>query len=255
MSDSFLMDRETTVSIFRGMIEQKSSEHVFRIIGLEKMGKSRVLREFYNISKYEYHAFSALVDLRSKLQNFADLLFVICEQLGSDHFINFHNIHNDIIAQRKGVEISRTTLIFSTLKVDDKNNKLQDDILRRQLTNAFLKDISSFPFSVPLVFLFDAFEQADESIQDWINEQLLVGLCQLSNVYVVIAGRQLPEPPISYFHSCKFHELIAVEFEAHKKYCVQVGIDIDEQIINAFYTAFEGRPGLFVEYASKLLRN
>ena len=108
------------------------------------------------------------------------------------------------------------------------------------------------PPGLSVVLLFDAFEQADPAIQIWLNEQLVSGLCRLRHVYTVLAGRELPEATVTWQGECHSHVLPAVAPEAHKQFCADVGIRVPDDTVLAFHRVFDGKPGLFAEYALKL---
>ena len=76
MSDTTLIDRKPAVNHFVNMLDGTLHKRVLRITGSEKMGKSRLLREYYYISREQWRAQCTLSDLRSKLQSFDDTLFV-----------------------------------------------------------------------------------------------------------------------------------------------------------------------------------
>jgi hypothetical protein len=253
MRDTKLLDRHIPVVIFKKMLEGESQESILRLIGSEKMGKSRILREFYYISKNDYIASCALIDLRSKLQSYSELMYGVIEQLGHENFQRYISLQEQFSDQR-AVVVSRLGMLFSNLVIRNEQNMKVEETQRLQLTTAFLLDLESLQSIKPVILLFDAFEQGNETTKLWITEQLLIGLCQLPNVHVVIAGRDLPEPLISYNNKCKTHELLPVELDAHLAYCHELGVNLNEPTIIAFVAAFDGNPGLFVEYTSKFIK-
>lgn len=251
MSDTVLIDRIPTLELFRAMLDGAQHERILRVTGTEKMGKTRLLREYRRIAEQDYHTRCALIDLRSKLQNHDDFLYAISQQIGVAYFPKYHAVHDDL-AQQTSIQVSNIRLILSQFTARSEQDEDRVERQRRRLTDAFVQDLQMMPPSLPVVLLFDAFEQANDTIQAWLNEQFLLGVCQLPHVYVVFAGRQLPEPLASWQSTCCSHELPPVGLEDHRRYCIEIGINVSDETLVAFHTAFDGRPGYFVEFASKL---
>jgi len=249
MPDILLIDRKPAMNHFVNMLDGTSTKRVLRITGPEKMGKSRLLREYSRLSKEHWRAQCALSDLRSKLQGFDDILFNITQHIGSVYFPNYRATQGERTQPR--IEISRLSQLFSLLNINMAENKTSEEQHRRRITSAFMQDLHLMPPNIPVILLFDAYEEASANIQDWINEQLISGLIQLPNVYIVLAGRNLPEVPQTWLDVCFSYELPPVLFEDQKDYCIRVGIDLEDDVIRAFHEAFDGRPGLFAEYTSK----
>ena len=127
-----------------------------------------------------------------------------------------------------------------------------DEYHRNIVTSKFCQDLLFSNLANPLVLLFDTFEGASPEIQNWLNEQFIASALQIPKVYLVIAGRSLPELPSNWQDVCESFSLLQVELDDHIAYCKNLGITASEEIIQAFHTAFDGTPGLFAEYASKL---
>ena len=77
MSETFLIDRVIAVQKFSDMLEGTSSKRILRIMGAEKMGKSRLLREYRRQSHERLDADCVLVDLKSSFQSYEDVIFQI----------------------------------------------------------------------------------------------------------------------------------------------------------------------------------
>lgn len=251
MSDSILVDRIEVINIFNSMVDAAQPAHVLRMTGSEKMGKSRLMREFRHIAEDQWHAKCALVDLRSTAQDYNDILFSITEQLGIEYFPNYKSVRENLSTQPR-VEVGRVNQLLSALTIYTEHSENIEAQQKRRLTSSLLQDFKAIPSNSRIVLLLDAFEQASISVQSWINEQLVIGLCRLRNIYIVLAGRTLPQPPVNWEDTCHSYDLLAVSLNHHREYCIKLGIKVSDDTLSAFHEAFEGKPGLFVEYASKL---
>lgn len=250
MSEAILIDRVPAIQRFSDMIEGTSNKRILRIVGIENMGKSRLLREFQLMSDRKWKAHCALVDLRSKYQSYSDIVFQVVQQISSIEYKNFFDTQQRLLEGPK-VDMKGLRLLLSSISITMQEHK-NDDYDRQLLTSSFCKDLRLAEVGCPIVLLFDTFEGASQKIQDWLTEQLLTSLIQIPNVFVVIAGRSLPEPPSTWRDSCLLFELLPVSLDDSISYCKRLGINADVDIIKAFHDAFEGSPGLFSTYAPKL---
>ena len=113
MSDTILIDRVPAIKMFTFMLEGHGTR-VLRITGAEKMGKSRLLREFRKLSSENWNSCCVLIDLRSKFQSYSDIVFQITQQIPGLEFNNFFETWQKIQSDPK-VEIKRTNLLLSAL--------------------------------------------------------------------------------------------------------------------------------------------
>jgi hypothetical protein len=255
MSETVLIDRVPALKKFVDMLAGTSSDRrILRIMGAEKMGKSRLLREFRKSSYELYNAHCALVDLRSKFQSYEDVLYQIVQQVTSIEFKSFTDLQNQMSSPTPKVEISGLRLLLSAMTVNlhGESNSSTEIQNRQRLTSSFCRDILSAGLRTPLVIQFDTFDSASPKIQDWLNDQLISSLLQIPNLYIIIAGRTLLDVPSGWVDVCDSYFLPPASLEDHKNYCKSLGIDTSEEVIKALHEVFEGIPGLFAEYASKL---
>jgi hypothetical protein len=80
MSDTILLDRIPAIKMFTLMLEGNGMR-VLRITSAEKMGKSRLLREFRKLCYEKWNGCCALIDLRSKFQSYSDIFFQLTQQV------------------------------------------------------------------------------------------------------------------------------------------------------------------------------
>ena len=250
-----MIGRKPAVERFRQMLSGSLHERILRVSGAEKMGKSRLMREYRRIAINEFRAQCALIDLRPQLQkqNHGDVLEAISQQLGSTYFPKYRAVRDKISTQNT-VQVRGVTQIFSKLFIRSESDEDVAENQRRRLTEAILEDLQTIPSQLLILLLLDSFEQAEAPVRAWINNQLLTGLSGLPNMYTVVAGRQLPEPHAAWQDIASEYDLPQVGEEDYLKYCTSIGIVPEDSVIKAFHRAFEGKPGLFVEVASKLGR-
>ena len=254
MSETILIDRVAAIQKFTDLLEG-ANIRVLRITGAEKMGKSRLLREYRKLSFENWDSHCALVDLRSKFQSYSDVVFQITQQISSLEFKNFSDVQFQIQSAPK-VEIKKSSLLFSAMSVVlPDRQKDNDEYIRHEVISAFCKDLKSANLGFPLVLLFDTFDSASTEIQNWLNEQFISSLIQIPKVFIVLAGRTLPDLPSIWCDTCESYILPPVTLEDHISYCDRLGITVSKEVIRAFHSVFEGTPGLFAEYAPKLKEN
>jgi hypothetical protein len=249
MTEQLLIDRIEAVGLFRALLDKKKSARIMRLTGTEKMGKSRMLREYRHIAEQEYHAHCALVDLRSKLLSHSDLLHVISQQVGP---LPIYGQTRNELSQKPKLDVRGITQILSTMMIGPASDADTNNHQRDRLTTALMDDFRALPQNAVIVLMFDAFEEAPVETQSWINEHLILGLSRLANAHVVLAGRQLPEPIATWQHLAVAYNLPPVELNNHRDFCSQIGVAADDAIIKALHLAVDGRPGLFSELATQL---
>jgi hypothetical protein len=175
MSDTVLIDRIVAIQKFSEMLEGTSNKRILRIVGSEKMGKSRLLREYRKLVQEKWKGNCALIDLRSKFQSYGDIVFQVTQQISIIEYSNFSDIQQQLSSAPK-VEVNKTNLLFSTMSVSipDQKNDSAEQYARQKITSAFCKDLSLAKLDHPAVLLFDTFDGAGINIQNWLNEQILL---------------------------------------------------------------------------------
>jgi len=241
-----LIDRQPAINLFRAMLGGKRRERILRLVGDPKMGKTHMLRVYRHTAEEEFGARCALIDLRSKVQDSSDLLHAAVQQLGSSCFESYQTIHDEW-ARRPHVQIRGLTALLSIVLLRSERTGQTEQLQRQRLTRAFSRDLAAAPATPPIVLLFDAFEQADRSVQAWLDDDLMVGLSRIPHVWVVVAGRTLPAPLATWQDTCCLHQLLPVSLDDHRWYCTNIEADLSDDQIVAFHVAFDGKPGLFVE--------
>lgn len=243
----FLIDRKRVVNSFRSLLSLESMKNILLITGEPKMGKSRLLQEFRKLALENDYLIS-FIDLRAKHKSYSDILNSISNQIGEEYFENYKRISQELLLSSQ-MNLSRITQVFSILQVHNTDNTETIQV-KRQLLKTFVYDLKSIKEKNILIIL-DTFDQADETIQKWVNENFLPDV-QDHKLIIVIAGRALPVLLSSTQDRSESYNLTAVTVDDHREYCDLLGIEVDDNVLSAFHNAFEGTPGLFAEYVTKL---
>lgn len=241
--DTILLDRITATQKFREILGKSIPANIFRVEGDEKMGKSRLLREFQKIAQEEFKADCVLIYLPSLIGENEDLFQFITQKVNID-FSNYKNIHNS--QDQASINVTGVNQLFSTIEIQKSESKRTQDLFLRKIINAFLEDLQLASHS-HLVLMFDAFEQADLDTQKWVNEKIVTIFSQLANVTLILSGRQLPDT-ISVWEGQQYSLRIdAPKIEDYYEFCKKMDDDFSEELIKAFYKVYKGNPGLFIE--------
>src|SRR5687767_5340960 len=159
-----IIDRSEPMSVFHSLITKKDGRKLFWLVGDPKMGKSRLLQEFKRIASNEKFIV-AMVDLRSKLLSYEDILSSITEQFDRINFKNYEDARNEYLTHSE-IKISQVKQFFSMMRVEN-NSANKEDYYKKKLSTTFAKDLRmALPNSGPLIILFDSFEQAEDRIQE-----------------------------------------------------------------------------------------
>jgi hypothetical protein len=225
-----------------------SQMKVLRLSGETKLGKSHLLTNvFPTLARRDFQARYAVLDLRNAAHTICDILHMTCAQLDGLTPSYYSSAYQEWINRPK-VGIQQLYAIFSHVYISAKNSSSDLRLRENSLVTAFIKDLKTLN-DKPLLLFFDSVERADESIQIWLMDTLLVQLSMLPHVRVVVAGRSLREPSGSYAAYCRSYQLLPVEdVEAYISYCKEVNVVLSEQSIRDFALAFGYKPGLFVDY-------
>lgn len=77
-----------------------------------------------------------------------------------------------------------------------------------QLTEAWFADLATI--QNPMLLMFDAFEQANQEVKDWISGPLLGRLPDNMMLRLALAGQELPEQRLDWKHCCDVYGLYGV---------------------------------------------
>jgi hypothetical protein len=257
------MDYETintnyAVNLFHDMLRPDSNIRILRLLGDGKMGKSHLMTKvFPTLAQNVYNARYAPIDLRNRMYDVLDILQSACSWMGQEKCKGYSTAYQAWIERsrdRSKVEMKGIRAIFSVFRISVNDNR--NDIYYRnlELTSTFVSDIGKLA-DKPLLLLFDSVNNADESIQAWLMDTLLVHVSPFAHVRVFVAGRTLPEAHGSYAAICQTCQLRPVtEMEEYIQFCQKHDTKLVEQSIRDFAEACDYIPGAFTDLVVKFLK-
>jgi hypothetical protein len=243
------INQKDVVELFHELMQPKGEFRVLRLLGTAKSGKSHFITKIFPaLAQHEYHARPAIFDLRNSALDIIDVLHNAHDWFGGDDiFPNYCAAYQEWINHSK-VNVADAKAILSYIQIKGEREPDESRKMIRILASQFVKDIKNI-VDAPLVFLFDAVNEASEPTCTWLIETVLAQLAQVPHVRIVIGGRTLPEAPGGYTARCMSYELLPVEDEeAYIDFCRQIGAQLVEQSIRDIARLFEYSPGMFVDY-------
>ena len=242
----FIIDRKPILKIFESMVCGNTNHYILRISGRAKMGKTHMLKEFRRQAIFDHSMKLGTVQLGEELTDAQSILFDLRNQLSDYKFDQYTQAINSQSVSK--AEVQDTKLFWSNVSVNVEAQKDKDE-KRRQFTLAFVEDLKANQTD-KLLLCIDTVDEV-EHLHGWLQHEFLSGVCRLENVYVVVAGRSLPKIPPSLEWHCEDLELGPVEYHHYEEYRKEAKLNITDEILEAFYKAFDGRPGNIVEVAPK----
>jgi hypothetical protein len=243
------INQQDVVELFRKLMQPDSDLRVLRLLGQPKLGKTHlVTKVFPTLAHKEYHARWVVITMRNQSQDAADILHAICGYLdGLDAFPAYKAAYEKM-QERTRAQVSGVQALFSRISMKVEPGADDPRKLGRELVPPFVADLRKMSHT-PIVFLFDAVNDASPLMQEWLTDTLVGQLARLVHVRIVVAGRSVPEPSGSYTACCHHHELTPVrEEEAYIIYCRRLGIPLIEQSIKDIARILDYKPGQFVDY-------
>lgn len=243
-----IIDREEPVDIFHDLLDPNTSCRFMRLLGAPEMGKSHLLTKVFPVLAEQQGARSVIMDMRGS-QTVIDWLHHICIRLGATHFPTFDQAYQEWI-NRPQIQAEGIQALFSIITA---RNREQDDTPRMipLLTRTLIDDLRQLD-DCPIILLCDAVEKANPDVQEWLMRTLLVQLEPLQHFYIVVGGRDVPEPSGNYAMICQSHELRPVEEkEAYIRYCSEIESDLKEETICTLAHAQSYVPGAFVNIVNR----
>jgi hypothetical protein len=245
------IDTHEAIHFFCNLMKNSTQERILCLVGDGKMGKSHLLTHVFPLlAERDYQARCAILDLGYPFSTIPDVLSQICAQLGDPHFHDYYSAEQELMRHPK-VDVKGLRALFSHITVSNKDYQDEASYQVRYLTSHFVKDITQLA-DQPLLLLFDSVEKASEEMQGWLMRNLLLSLSRLKHIRVVLAGRSLPEPYISYSTHCQHYKLCPVmQIDEYVTYCQQSDLLLSEEQIRTLAHAFDYIPGLFVDVLPK----
>ncbi len=216
------------IELFRNIINPDSYHRILFVEGEEKIGKTHLVTKVFPIlSHHDYDYSCVVVDLRNKFQSTCDILSQISAQLRIN--INLEDFNFAYEEWIRNPSISKDWSTYLTTKLV---SGLQRENQKR------------------ILVVFDQLDDANEEIQRWLREALLVQLFLLQNIRIVVSGRHVLSPSSAYHHVSQIYKLELIEDQdEYINYCRRLGVgdELADQSIRDFARFVGYRPGLFAE--------
>ncbi len=224
-----LMDRRAEVETFECMVDGDDPQHcVMLMVGGYGQGKSWLIRTFQQMAT-ERQIPCLMFDLGEALE-FDAILDGIWRHLGPHHFLAYS-------ARRRR---------------EGQFEQQSAEMRREELTKCFFADWEALGEKPRLVLLFDTYERAAPTLQDWIEDAFLAQLKRIERVIVVIGGREWPAMNGRWWKHGYAFPLEGVRLDDYKAYAEQRGVPIPSEDLVQLYRQMEGLPKLFAEYVDGL---
>jgi hypothetical protein len=278
---AWFVDREKQTQGFLKMLSRETEKTIMAIEAPAEMGKTWAIQRMRHECSLQQSS-SAHFDFRDRRPwDYLSIVRQARDQMGATHF----NLLTQTINESTGVNIQLSSgagsggdvdmsigthigQVGDKFQVSDvevagrdiiKDNffyvQADSDTTRRaieaRITDAFFTCLADLAAKEPLIFFFDSYEEVTEEADRWIQAQLLARIRddQLSNVIVVLAGRELPEFDRSSWRHCLASTgLLPFEREYVTEYIVEkrmlTNLDVDTILKTS-----GGHPGLLGKMA------
>jgi len=212
-----------------------SEYHILHLYGQGQLGKTHLATKvFPRLAKKKYGANCAIIDFKSRGQTAFDIFDKMIGQLSSPkYFSSYYNHYDEYLKQ---------------VLLSPKENETDEIIKARRLIPFFADGLDNLSDAMVLL-IFDAINEANEKIADWLMNSVLVQIAKRTNLRVIVAGQSIPEASISLTTICRTEKLFPIDRdEPFMVYCREIDIDTDleEKNIRECIQQSEYNPGFFV---------
>lgn len=239
------IDRLDVMYLFDRLVQPDSEHRTLHLLGDAKMGKTHLMTRIFPQRAEAHNCRYAVQSLHGQIR-VADILHTLRSKLAElGPFAGFDQAYRDW-ATRPVIEASDIQALFAKISVTAQKGEDESRKVEPMLTTHFVADLRQLNAG-PVVLLFDALDNAPDSIKTWLFCTLLGQLALLPHVRVVVAGRSLPDPGEDYAPRCRVHRLQPVwDVQEYITYCQHHKVGLVEQSIRDFARAIDYRPGQFV---------
>ena len=240
------------VDLFHRLMQPDSEIRVLRLVGDGKMGKSHLqTKVFPTLAQRDYQARYATLDLRYRLHGVLEILKMACDFIGMQNCKGYNTAYQVWLSQsrsRSNLKAEVTRRIFSFFHLSRKESPDDPHYRDMDLTQQFVNDISVLQ-DKPLLLLFDSVNNANESVQQWLMDVLLVQVSRLAHIRTIVAGRSLPDAHGSYATLCANYQLKPItDVEEYIAFCRKANLMLEEQAIRAIAYGCDYIPGMFIDF-------
>lgn len=239
MTPKPIANRTRELVLFQKMVTGQHPAKILLIEAASGMGKSWLLRKFREHCAAPTRTVS--LDLKGAELGIPYIFNWVCEELGYTQFPKFQTELRQMVSgainfANNQMEGEQTIQI--ALNVDETTRKYRLSALQR----AFFEDLGGLDY--PVVLLLDTFQLAVTELQNWIESELLRRASRLSNLIVVVAGQQVPNPEnINWYDFREYCCLKPIEDEeAWFEFAKGINPRFEEAAIKAFVRALRGNP-------------
>ena len=247
-----LANRTQEIAQFLKMVEGRCEERIFLIEAPSGCGKTSLLMRFEAECPKEVK--SAWVDLKAAQTGAPYVFSRIRKKLGAEQFPQFIRAVQQFMSG--GVEVSGNEIQGQENQIQVVLN-VQDESLRNMrliaLREAFFQDLVALPH--PVLLILDTFNEAPETLANWIAGEFLAEVADAPNVLAVVAGQQVPEPSGEWMR-CHYHcglENI-LEIDAWWDYAQIQGLPFSRDEVGMAIRILKGQPSEIVKTFEALAR-
>jgi len=187
------VNRTEELARFQDIVANRSGVHILLIQATSGMGKSSLLREFWEHSSPHPRV---LVDFKSSTYSAEGVLAELCAH---DHavFRGFFERLEQHLSSGPSIYINQSKITKSQFDIQQQGHSDAGDdreIRRQVLTQAYFTDlVAANPAGDPFVVMFDAYELASDDVKDWLTRMFLTTARAHRWLVVVVAGQQIPQ--------------------------------------------------------------
>jgi AAA ATPase domain len=247
------VDREEELARFKDMITGRGTRHILLIQAERGMGKSSLLREFWEQSA---GLSRILVDLKPRTHSVEGVL----GELGSQNRSAFKGFFERVeqLSSSGGVYINRSEISKSQFDIQlqlGSDTPESREIRRLALTQAFFSDLAaSNPRGETTVVIFDTYEAASDDVKDWLSRLFLTRARGHRWLLVVVAGRSIPQLGIGWDDLCLKQTLRPLGREHVGEYLRHAELQLSDDAIAVIYEGTQGIPLDMSTFVGNLLR-
>lgn len=200
-----IANRTEELNKFLEMLEVGSSRRILLIEAPTGFGKSELLQRFEQICS-DRSLSTVKISLESARRGTEYVLDRIIKRLGSDKFSRYESKKNEFQQWTSNINVSNNRLNKDNKIIINSDYKSIYENRLKELQSAFFEDLVAI--SQTTIILLDTFERAGESLRQWIKDEFLSVVVDNPNLFIVIAGQQVPTSyPIEWGSSCLRSEL------------------------------------------------
>jgi hypothetical protein len=232
------IDREVELKLLTLIATGKAKERILFIRADAGWGKSELLREF--ISRNSSDILCVVIDFKYGGISFTNLLLKICDAIGWQYFPRLDALLDDFAKSTK-IEIMRNLVIGQNqidISIKDLDSLNRDSRILSVL-KSFFTDLRKVG---PVVILLDTFENCDSATREFLLSNFLHQIKSSSNISVIIAGRQVPEPSTEWNNICTNLSLGGIESIHWHDYAKSIGVNLGAKWIEGCCFAIKGHP-------------